>query len=98
VGEAAIREGEDGEVAGIAVDSRRVRPGDVFFALPGASTDGRRHAADALTRGARAVVTPGARACDPPPAALVRTATPRRLLGHAAARLAGDPSAAMTLV
>jgi len=40
----------------LAVDSRRVQPGDVFLALPGAQVDGRAFIADALARGAAAVV------------------------------------------
>ena len=43
-------------VTGAAIDSRAVRPGDLFFALPGDRTDGHAHAADALRRGAAAVV------------------------------------------
>lgn len=41
---------------GLALDSRRVAPGDVFLALPGAHADGRRFIADALARGAAAVI------------------------------------------
>src|SRR6266851_3136029 len=37
-------------------DSREVVPGGVFFALKGASTDGHRYIADALSRGAAALV------------------------------------------
>jgi UDP-N-acetylmuramoyl-L-alanyl-D-glutamate--2,6-diaminopimelate ligase len=44
------------EVTGLAYDSRRVNPGDLFFAFPGAHADGRRFAQDALARGAVAVV------------------------------------------
>jgi len=44
------------EVTGLAYDSRRVNPGDLFFAFPGAHADGRRFALDALARGAVAVV------------------------------------------
>ena len=44
------------EAGGIAYDSRRVRPGDLFFAFPGAHADGREFARDALARGAVAVV------------------------------------------
>ena len=40
----------------LALDSRRVEPGDVFLALPGAHADGRTFIADALARGAAAVV------------------------------------------
>ena len=96
LGTVDIRGGTDVEVRGIAVDSRQVRPGDVFFALPGARTDGRQHVAEAVARGARAVVVDG----DVPMTgvAVVRSPAPRRLLGLVAARLAGDPSAALTLV
>jgi UDP-N-acetylmuramoyl-L-alanyl-D-glutamate--2,6-diaminopimelate ligase len=44
-------------VGGIAYDSRRVQPGDLFFAFPGAHADGRDFARDALARGAVAVVS-----------------------------------------
>jgi UDP-N-acetylmuramoyl-L-alanyl-D-glutamate--2,6-diaminopimelate ligase len=40
----------DVEVRGVAVDSRRVRPGDVFFALAGSREDGRRPAPAAPVR------------------------------------------------
>lgn len=36
----------------LCTDSRRVRPGDVFIAWPGAATDGRLHVAAALAQGA----------------------------------------------
>lgn len=46
---------------GTVVDSRRVRKGDVFFALAGRHTDGHRHASAALEAGAAvAVVREGA--------------------------------------
>src|SRR5207247_1016626 len=86
---------EDVEVGGIAADSRQVRPGDVCCALPGVHTDGRRHIAEALGRGARAVITTGE--VDAGGAPVVRVDAPERLLARAAARVAGDPSAALTL-
>jgi UDP-N-acetylmuramoyl-L-alanyl-D-glutamate--2,6-diaminopimelate ligase len=39
----------------LTLDSRTVRPGDLFLAVPGAKVDGREHIADALARGAAAV-------------------------------------------
>ncbi len=45
-----------GQVTGLAYDSRRVQPGTVFFAVPGVHTDGHRFVAEALGRGALAVV------------------------------------------
>lgn len=41
---------------GVADDSRQVRPGDVFLAYPGALVDGRNFIAEALARGAVAVL------------------------------------------
>lgn len=48
----------DGALAptGYAADSRGAGPGDLFFALPGAQTDGQRFLADAFARGAVAAV------------------------------------------
>lgn len=42
-------------VDGLAVDSRRIRPGELFLALPGTNTNGLQHAPDAVRRGAVAV-------------------------------------------
>ena len=43
-------------IGGLCADSRDLRAGDAFVAYPGASTDGRRYIADALARGAAAVL------------------------------------------
>jgi UDP-N-acetylmuramoyl-L-alanyl-D-glutamate--2,6-diaminopimelate ligase len=48
---------DQAEAAGLDYDSRRVQAGWIFFAFPGARTDGRQFAADALKRGAVAVVS-----------------------------------------
>ncbi len=41
---------------GAAIDSRQIRGGEIFFALPGENTDGHRFVADAAAYGAAAVV------------------------------------------
>ena len=46
----------DREISGLASDSRRVKPGTLFAALPGGRTDGRAFVTDALTRGATALL------------------------------------------
>jgi UDP-N-acetylmuramoyl-tripeptide--D-alanyl-D-alanine ligase len=51
-------------VRGAAVDSRLVRPGVAFFALPGERTDGHRFLAEAITAGAAALVVSDASAAD----------------------------------
>lgn len=72
-------------VNGIAIDSRAVKPGDVFFALAGAKTDGARFVAQAVASGAVAVV--GAQATGDMPVPFVTAHNPRRALARAAARL-----------
>ena len=46
------------DITGITADSRAVRPGMVFAALPGARSDGRAFIADAVARGAAAILAP----------------------------------------
>ncbi len=87
----------DVDVLRVVSDSRRVAGGDVFVALGGQVTDGRRHVADAVARGAVAVVSDAP--LDPVEGIVrVRCAEPRRVLARLAARLAGDPSADLMLV
>jgi len=47
-------------VSGICDDSRRIRPGDLFFALPGSTHNGVDYIEEAVSRGACAVVTEAA--------------------------------------
>ena len=73
------------EVTGLAVDSRAVKPGDLFFALAGAKTDGARFVDAAIAAGAVAIAgsQPPAGGCGVP---FVRTSNPRRALSLAAAK------------
>lgn len=48
----------DPDIAGLTADSRAVRPGFVFAALPGVKADGRAFITDALAKGAVAVLAP----------------------------------------
>ncbi len=48
--------GPDREIGGLALDSRKVRPGDLFAALPGSRTDGTAFVDAALAAGAVAVL------------------------------------------
>jgi UDP-N-acetylmuramoyl-L-alanyl-D-glutamate--2,6-diaminopimelate ligase len=72
-------------VTGLAVDSRAVKPGDLFFALAGSRTDGARFIDAAIAAGAVAV------AGDHPPqnfsgVPFIATPNPRRALALAAAK------------
>src|SRR5262249_33169110 len=46
----------DAPLSGVAIDSRQVRPGDVFVALPGSKVDGHDYARAAAAAGARALL------------------------------------------
>ncbi len=51
------RTGAPADVIGVQYDSRKVRPGDLFVAMAGGTTDGNRYIASALDRGSAAIVT-----------------------------------------
>lgn len=73
------------EISGISADSRKVSPGDLFVALHGTKADGTAYVADAVARGAAAVVTGQAGPVDAPVPVLT-VENPRRFLALAAAR------------
>ena len=77
---------EDPEIGGLTADSRKVRPGDLFAALPGTRADGRDFIPDALKRGAGAVLAPRGTALGESRAALIIDDNPRRRFAQAAAR------------
>lgn len=54
-----------GAVFGLNSDSRRIEPGDIFFALPGLNVHGNQFVPDAVKRGALAIVTDTAPVGDP---------------------------------
>ena len=87
---------QDVDVTDVTADSRTVGRGALFFALAGTRDDGRRHVAEALARGAVAVVADAP--VDAGGATSVVSPAPRALLGTVAARWFGDPTAALTLV
>jgi len=92
-----VRGSVDVEVSSIECDSRRVAPGAVFFALPGARVDGIDYAADAVRAGATAVV------CQkevelPDLPVLVRVPDTRKALSRAAATFFGEPSSRVRVI
>jgi UDP-N-acetylmuramoyl-L-alanyl-D-glutamate--2,6-diaminopimelate ligase len=76
----------DMEVAGLSADSRQIGPGMVFFALAGTKADGARFAADAVARGAVAVVAAPGAALESLGVPVVSADDPRLALALSAAR------------
>ncbi len=96
---AEVRGTADGvEVTGVSLSSQRIRPGDLYAALPGARAHGIDFLDAALEAGAVAVLTDpaGAAAADGVPVLVVEQ--PRSVLGRLAARVYGEPAAAMRMV
>ena len=87
-----VRGAAGGPVAAIRYDSRQVRPGDVFVARRGSHDDGHRFIADAVKRGARAVVHERGLPEYDPAVCYLQAADTRRALAAAGAWLAGDPA------
>ncbi len=83
------------EITGLTCDTRTLRPGNLFAALPGTRADGNDYIQTALDRGAAAVL------CRTPPDApgpWLVTPAPRRTFALLCRTWFGDPAAGMTLV
>ncbi|MEI7607610.1 MAG: Mur ligase family protein, partial [Rhodospirillaceae bacterium] len=80
-----ITDGPDLEIAGLTADSRAVRPGFLFAALPGSTVDGRAFIADAVAKGAAAILAPPGTVIDAPGIRLIEDPAPRRAFALMAA-------------
>ncbi|SDQ53703.1 UDP-N-acetylmuramoyl-L-alanyl-D-glutamate--2,6-diaminopimelate ligase [Quadrisphaera sp. DSM 44207] len=87
-------------VTGATLDSRAVRPGDLYAALPGAHAHGADFAAQAAAGGAVAALTDPAGAARAGAAGLPALVVPdpRAVLGRLSARVYGDPAAHLLLL
>ncbi|MEN6404772.1 MAG: UDP-N-acetylmuramoyl-L-alanyl-D-glutamate--2,6-diaminopimelate ligase [Armatimonadia bacterium] len=90
----------DVEVTAVTADSRAVTPGSLFVAITGTVSEGHDYIADALKRGAVAVVyqRPEYAAQIPQGVAAVQVAASRRAAAVLADRFWGHPSGDLTLV
>jgi len=89
VGDAVDQPAERLLVSGITEDSRAVRPGWLFLARRGTTTDGHRFVAEAVERGAAAVVVEQAGSAACPQVVVPNTAA---VIGPVAAAFFGHPS------
>jgi UDP-N-acetylmuramoyl-L-alanyl-D-glutamate--2,6-diaminopimelate ligase len=88
----------DRPVSGLAIDSRRVMPGNVFFALPGRRADGHTFIDEAINRGAVAVVAERIPAATSARVTYVQVADARRALARVAQRFYKFPDKSLDLV
>src|SRR5215218_4171025 len=83
---------DDVEITGLAFDNRAVVPGALFFCVPGFTRDGHDFAADAVARGAAALVVTRPLGLGVPELLVDDV---RRAMATAAARFHGDPTATL---
>ncbi len=88
--------GADPEIAGIVSDSRFVKPGDLFVALSGGTTDGHIYIPDALEKGATAIV--GMQSLDNLTVPYLQVSDSRMALPHLAAAFYGFPGRKLTVI
>jgi UDP-N-acetylmuramoyl-L-alanyl-D-glutamate--2,6-diaminopimelate ligase len=87
---AAPAECDESAITGLTADSREVRPGYLFAALSGVKTDGVRFIADAVARGAAAILAGDTATVEVEGRSpVIRDANPRRRLALMAARFHG---------
>ncbi|MDX6723090.1 MAG: UDP-N-acetylmuramoyl-L-alanyl-D-glutamate--2,6-diaminopimelate ligase [Solirubrobacteraceae bacterium] len=91
----AARDAPPVEVTALAFDNRLVAPGTLFFCVPGFTRDGHDFAADAIARGASALVVQRPLGLGVPE---VLVDDVRAAMAPAAARLYGDPTASLAAV
>ncbi len=92
-----VRGSTEREIEGIAYDSRQVRPGFVFVALPGRHADGRAFVADAVKRGAVAVVAE--EECSAPNGVVfIHVQDARQAMAEIACAFHGEPSQKLRMI
>lgn len=76
----------DLNITGLTADSRAVKPGYLFAALPGTTVDGRSFINDAVDRGAAAILAPDGTSYDATDVQLITDTNPRKLFARLASR------------
>ncbi|MGD8240012.1 MAG: UDP-N-acetylmuramoyl-L-alanyl-D-glutamate--2,6-diaminopimelate ligase [Armatimonadota bacterium] len=100
VPDAAAHDPADARVTAVCTDSRQVTPGSLFIAIKGFSADGHRYVADAVGRGAAAIVYEEPATADelPAPVAAARVPDSRRAAALLATEFHRWPSKELALV
>ncbi len=94
--DASFINAEDVQVVSCSSDSRSCQPGDVFIAVHGENRDGHDYVADALARGAAALIVERPVAGVSVPVCVVRDS--REALGRICQALAGHPSRQLKVI
>ena len=85
-------------ISGIACDSRKVKKGDVFVAIPGFKSDGSRFVSQAIENGASVIVTESTEAPVPAGIEKIVVASARKALAELACRFYDHPSNKLRII
>jgi len=88
----------DCPISGLVMDSRRVVPGNLFFALPGRRSDGTSYVDEAVSRGASAIIAQRLPAHPPSRVTFVQVADARAMLARVAQRFYRYPDRDLSVV
>lgn len=88
----------DRPISGLAMDSRRVMHGNLFFALPGRRADGTSFIDEAINRGAVAIVSDRIPTATAARVTYIQVADPRRALAKVAQRFYNFPDKSLELI
>jgi UDP-N-acetylmuramoyl-L-alanyl-D-glutamate--2,6-diaminopimelate ligase len=94
----AVKGSLDRPISGLVMDSRRVVPGNLFFALPGLRSDGLLFVDEAVSRGASAIVAQRIPAHPPAKVTFVQVAEPRAMLARVSQRYYRFPDRDLSVV
>lgn len=83
------------DVTGVSQDSRKVKPGDLFVAVPGTKEDGAQFVGEAVSRGAVAVVSEKSLSSQVP---FFKVSNARKALALIAANFHGRPADKLTML
>jgi UDP-N-acetylmuramoyl-L-alanyl-D-glutamate--2,6-diaminopimelate ligase len=90
-GDAALPRGaEDAAISGLTADSRQVKPGYLFAALPGTKVDGAEFIPQAIKAGAAAVIAGTSVLVPQANSILIKSDNPHQLFARVASRFAGS--------
>lgn len=89
---------DDPEITGLVYDSRQVHPGDLFFALSGIHADGSAFIAQAIEKGARAVIHGTPLKSYDPAITYLRVENPRFAMSPVAAAFYDYPSKDLVVI
>jgi UDP-N-acetylmuramoyl-L-alanyl-D-glutamate--2,6-diaminopimelate ligase len=86
----------DAKISGVAIDSRAIKPGDLFVAMRGGSVDGHDYIPKAIDNGASAII--GDRDISGLPVPYIRLEDPRQALTWLAAAFCDWPARKLTVI